>query len=151
MKKNQKNFIPEAETLLNLSKKTTGTAFIIIFYHSRTDFNADDNYEKLNVFLKNLTRHPLVEISTILQINENYKKPLAAYNMANTHIYSAIRTISYAKPHLMAARLMKLNIKKLDLITTNFDSALKEYWSGNYKNATYFASESIKIRIGIYF
>jgi hypothetical protein len=136
--------IPDAETLLTFSQNTKGTAFIIIFYHSRADFNSNKNYSKLDIFLNKLSRNPLVEISTINQIHDKYSKALVAYNMANTHIYSAIRTISYAKPYLMVARLMKLNIKKLDLIATNLDNALKEYWSGNYKIATIFASETIK-------
>jgi peptidoglycan/xylan/chitin deacetylase (PgdA/CDA1 family) len=123
--KSKTDFILDAETLFNFSQNTKGTAFVIIFYHSRTDFNAVENYLKLDVFLKNLSHHPLVEISSINQIHKKYKKPLAKYNMANTHIYSSIRTMSYAKPHLKAARLMKLNIKKLDSINTNLDNALK--------------------------
>ncbi|BBO82753.1 hypothetical protein DSCO28_33190 [Desulfosarcina ovata subsp. sediminis] len=138
------NLIPSAEEVLNFLESPKGTAFLIIFYHSKSDFDNKNNFIYLDSFLAKLKKHPFVEISTIKRIPELYTDALSAYNSANRHIYSAICTKNLAKPYLMVLEMFLADKVPAELVDEQLYQGINAYWQGNYRKATTISSISIK-------
>jgi peptidoglycan/xylan/chitin deacetylase (PgdA/CDA1 family) len=137
--------IPDAKTIYNKISNTNGTAFLIIFYHSRTDFKIQADFQKLDRFLDTITHDPLVVVSTIGEIPEKFKKELAAYNLANTHLYSALRMAHLAKPYFAFAIRSYFLINDGAIVQSKIDEALSNYWRGNYKQSANLSADVMQI------
>ena len=136
--------LPSMKHVLEYAKNGCGTTFLIVFYHSNSDFSEPDDYLYLDNLLKGLANNStIIEISSIGEISEKYKDFLPAYNQAGLNIKEALAAKYAAKPYVILYR--KINeITGGELLIDKLNSdAFQAYWSGNYKHASKLAIEII--------
>lgn len=136
--------IPRLETILEFAKNTNGTVFIIVFYHSRTDFGQIENFHYLDSFLKKVTQNPTIEISTIKQIATNYHRLLPAYNAAGLQIKKIHHALNVAKPYVLIGNMVQNLFNQTLEVEKLYNLAIDNYWTGNYKKSETSASNVIK-------
>ncbi|MCK4348493.1 MAG: DUF2334 domain-containing protein [Thermoplasmatales archaeon] len=135
--------LPHIENVLKYANNGNGTTFVIVFYHSRSDFNKPDNYSYVDNLLKGLTNDPSIEVSSIGEIAEKYKDLLPAYNQAGLNIKEAGNAKNRAKPYVITYRKVNDIIGGELSIDRLYDDAFIAYWSGNYEQASKLASKII--------
>jgi hypothetical protein len=135
--------LPHIENVLKYASNGNGTTFVIVFYHSCSDFNKPDNYSYVDNLLKGLTNDPSIEVSSIGEIAEKYKDLLPAYNQAGLNIKEAGNAKHRAKPYVITYRKVNDIIGGELSIDRLYDDAFIAYWSGNYEQASKLASKII--------
>lgn len=135
--------LPSFEDVLKYASNGNGTTFVVVFYHSRSDFNKPDNYSYVDNLLKGLTEDSTIEISSLGEIADKYRDYLPAYNQAGLNIKEAGNAKNRAKPYVITYRKVNDIIGGELSIDRLYDDAFREYWSGNYKQASKLASKII--------
>jgi hypothetical protein len=135
--------LPSFEDVLAHAKKCQGTIFIIIFYHSNSDFKSPEDYSYLLKLLKNISNDPSIEVSSIGEIADKYRDYLPAYNQAGLNIKEADNAKHRAKPYVILYRKVNDIIGGELSIDRLYDDAFIAYWSGNYEQASNLASKII--------
>ena len=135
--------MPGVKKVLKYAKNSVRTTFVIVFYHSRGDFNKLDDYSYVDSLLKGLTNDSTIEISSIGEIADKYRDYLPAYNQAGLNIKEADNAKHKAKPYVVMYRKVNDIIGGELSIDRLYDDALIAYWSGNYEQASKLASKII--------
>ncbi len=136
--------LPSMEHVFEYAKNGCGVTFLIVFYHSNSDFSELDDYLYLDNLLQGFANcSTTIEISSIGEIAERYRDYLPAYNQAGLNIKEALEAKHVAKPYVFLYR--KINeITGRELLIDKLNSdAFQAYWSGNYKHASKLAIEII--------
>jgi glycosyltransferase involved in cell wall biosynthesis len=136
--------LPQVEDVLKYAKNGSRITFVIVFYHSNTDFNESSDYTYLNNLLMKLTNDSTIEISSIGEIAEKYRDFLPAYNQAGLNIKEADDAKRRAKPYILGYRKTSNFLGKDLSIDELYDKAFVAYWSGNYEHASKLAIEIIE-------
>lgn len=135
--------IPGIKEVLKYAKNSVGTTFIIVFYHSRTDFERSEHYSHLSDLLTSLADDSSIEICSIGKIAANYGDLLPAYNQAGLNIKEALMAKHKAKPYVLLYGKANDIIGRQLSIDTLFDQAFCAYWGGNYQYVSRLSKEII--------
>ena len=145
--------LPSLRVVLPYAHQTRSTCFLLVFYHSRADFNAPGRFGALDSMLTFLGRDSLVNIVSFEDLAHLYGTELATYNIAGLNLVE----IDDAKHSaaLMSAAFSWI-ARKFGR-TDNMDSlkyrALERYYTGDYTAVHALAGEAIgmceqQMRIG---
>lgn len=134
--------LPHIETVLKAARNAKGPTFIIVFYHSRSDFRSPTAYSYLDNLLSDLKNDPTIDISSTGDIAKKYTNLLPVVNQAGMNIKEAKRA-SYRAKLLLVIRQLSNFIGVETWLDETFDKAFVAYWSGDYKYASKLAIEII--------
>jgi hypothetical protein len=136
--------IPSINKVLKYAKNSVGTTFIVVFYHSRTDFERPEHYSHLSSLLTRLADDSSIEICSIGEIAANYGDLLPAYNQAGLNIKEALMGKHKAKPYVLLYGKANDTIGRQLSIDTLFDQAFYAYWGGDYQYVSRLSKEIIR-------
>ena len=128
---------------LEQARQGSGQRILVVFYHSRVDFNRRERYAYLDSLLGSLSSDPAVEWTTIGSLAHRFPETLALQNASGYTMLQADRAIALAHPY---ARVLGKLVPSLDLSRLpdprGYD-ALTAYWEGQYHHA----AELARVRI----
>jgi peptidoglycan/xylan/chitin deacetylase (PgdA/CDA1 family) len=127
--------------ILNYALNSDKLTFIIVFYHSRTDFNSSNDYHYLDNLLQEIKSDNRIEIMSITKIVDLYKDYLFAFNQAGFNIKQAKKAIHSAKPYTNITEYLYHKLRNNSL-HNSLKNVFQIYWSGMYREASL---KSIKI------
>jgi hypothetical protein len=135
--------LPEPEELLPELRKTRGTAFLVIFYHSRVDFPDARAFRRLENLLSVLAADSMVEFRSFREIVEDGGAPLAAYTSAGQALGAAEYSMDRAKPYASMMRSIGRLFGNTLAMDTAYAGAVHSYRRGDYGRATAAARETV--------
>jgi hypothetical protein len=127
--------LPEPEELLPELRKTRGTAFLVVFYHSRVDFPDARSFQRLENLLSALAADTMVEFRSFHQIVEEGGAPLAAYTSAGLTLGEAEYAMDRAKPYVSIMRSINRLSGDTLALDTEYARAVLSYRRGEYGRA----------------
>ncbi len=135
--------LPALRVVLPYAHRTQGTCFLLVFYHSRADFNAPSRFVALDSMLTLLGHDSLVTIVPFDELGRMYGPALATYNIAGLNLLQIDDAKHYAA--LMSATFSWIG-GKLGR-TNSMDSlkyrALERYYTGDYTAVNALAGEAV--------
>lgn len=124
--------IPVFEEVIRQAEKGVGTIFLVVIYHSRTDFRKEADFRYLENLLESLQSIPNIEFSTIGEIAKKYHEGLKTLNQAGLNIKESKYAIHFAKPYLIFLRKGLQIVGLSTSIDKLYDEAFVQYFKGQY-------------------
>lgn len=121
--------------ILNYALNSDRLSFIIVFYHSRKDFNSTNDYHNLDSLLQEIKSDKRIEIMSITKIADLYKDYLFAFNQAGFNIKQAKKAIHSAKPYTIITEYL-YQIFQTNSLQNSLNNVFEQYWGGLYREAS---------------
>lgn len=136
---------PSLETVFPYAQQTTGTCFLLVFYHSRTDFTQPGRFSELEKLLTLITHDSTVTILRLDDVARTYPVQLAASNIAGLNLIQVQEakhaTMLTSTPLCWIARQLHRECQMDSLA----QRALEHYYRGNYQQTHLLAGKVIHL------
>jgi peptidoglycan/xylan/chitin deacetylase (PgdA/CDA1 family) len=127
--------VPSLHDVLARARMTPDTAFIVVFYHSRTDVRRPSDLRTLDSLLGVLAADPVIEFASMSALPARYGAAYSACVDAGMELARAHMAVYEAKPY----RTLMHGVLRIEAgagPSAILDNAMVYYYSGEYAQAS---------------